>query len=150
MLSYRNRVMQVARGQIKPDRKKPFEWMLFDTFQLMKSTDEALAKDLIEGFCALLQAQTTEDRMSVKHLGPYLKHREVDVGRTWVPNYLSKIYLELTKSLAFTPRSSDLVRTCTSAQQSYPKPPHSKAAPFASWASSMTSTAGTVNQKCTN
>ncbi|KAJ6113455.1 hypothetical protein N7523_006772 [Penicillium sp. IBT 18751x] len=83
MLSYRNRVMQVARGQTKPDKAKPYEWMLFEIFQLMKSTDEALAKELIEGFCALLQAQTAEDRMSVKHLGPYLQLREVDVGRTF-------------------------------------------------------------------
>lgn len=82
MLSYRNRAMQIARGQAKPDRTKCCEWMLFDTFQLMQNTDEVMARDLIEGFCALLQAQTTEDRLAVKHLGPYLEHREVDVGRT--------------------------------------------------------------------
>lgn len=84
MLSYRNRAMQIARGKTTPNKGRRLEWMLSDTVQLMKRLDEKLAGDLVEGFCALLQAQTAEKRVSIKHLGPYLEHRELDVGRPYV------------------------------------------------------------------
>lgn len=80
MLQYRKRVMRIARGKASPDRDSCLEWMLYDTLHSMRSVDETLANDLIEGFCTLLQGQTAESRLTVKHLGPYLEHREVDVG----------------------------------------------------------------------
>lgn len=76
--------MQVARGRTTPNKGDRLEWILSDTIKHMKSLDEKLAGDLVEGFCALLQAQTAEKRVSVKHLGPYLEHRELDVGRPYV------------------------------------------------------------------
>lgn len=79
--------MQIARAKTTPNKGRRLELMLSDTVQLIKSLDEALASDLIEGFCALLQAQTAERRVSIKHLGPYLAHREVDVGRTYAPAF---------------------------------------------------------------
>lgn len=75
--------MQIARAKTTPNKGRSLELMLSDTIQLIKALDESLAGDLIEGFCALLQAQTDENRVSIKHLGPYLAHREVDVGRTY-------------------------------------------------------------------
>ena len=64
-----------------PHRDNCLEWMLFDTLHSMRSIDEVLASDVNEGFCALIQGQTTADRLKVKHLGPYLDYREIDVGR---------------------------------------------------------------------
>lgn len=81
LLQYRERVMAIARGELSPNRDSCLEWMLYDTLTSMRSIDEVLANDVIEGFCALLQGQTTENRLTVKHLGPYLEYREVDVGR---------------------------------------------------------------------
>lgn len=84
MLSYRNRAMQVARGKSAPKKDRCLEWILADTIQLMKRLDEPLAKDVVGGFCTLLRAQTAQERVSIKHMGPYLQHREVDVGRPYV------------------------------------------------------------------
>ncbi|KAJ5746215.1 hypothetical protein N7520_011397 [Penicillium odoratum] len=81
MLSYRERVIEIARGETVPDRSISVEWMLFDTIQLMHTIDHVLAVDLVEGFCLLLQTQTNPERASIKHLGPYLECREIDVGR---------------------------------------------------------------------
>lgn len=83
MLSYRELLMQIARGKAEPDRSICLEWMLCDTIQSMKIIDEALTSDLVEGFCTLLQTQTAPNRTSIKHLGPYLERREIDVGRPY-------------------------------------------------------------------
>lgn len=84
MLSYRELIMQLARGKAQPDRSVCVEWMLFDTLQSMRTIDEALASDLVEGFCTLLQMQTAPERTTIKHLGTYLERREIDVGRSYV------------------------------------------------------------------
>ncbi|KAJ5546148.1 hypothetical protein N7494_003733, partial [Penicillium frequentans] len=83
MLSYRELIMQIARGKAEPDRSICVEWMLFDTLQSMRTIDEALASVLVEGFCTLLQMQTAPERTIIKHLGPYLERREIDVGRSF-------------------------------------------------------------------
>lgn len=81
MLSYRARIMQVARRQTTPNKSVCIEWMLSETIQIAQKLDEKLANDLVQGFCSLLMAQTAPERTSVKDLGSYLAHREVDVGR---------------------------------------------------------------------
>ncbi|KAJ5713472.1 uncharacterized protein N7483_010653 [Penicillium malachiteum] len=83
LLSYRERVIKIARNKITPNRSNCVEWMLFDTTLALREIDESLADDLTEGFCALLRAQTAPERASIKHLGPYLEWREVDAGRTF-------------------------------------------------------------------
>ncbi|KAJ5246459.1 hypothetical protein N7468_001442, partial [Penicillium chermesinum] len=81
MLSYRARIIQIARRQSTPNKSVCVEWMLADTIQLAQSIDEKLANELVQGFCSLLMAQTAPERTSVKDLGSYLEHREIDVGR---------------------------------------------------------------------
>ncbi|KAJ6019678.1 hypothetical protein N7522_001745 [Penicillium canescens] len=81
MLSYRERVMNIALGIASPDRDLCLEWMLHDTFQDMRNIDEVLANDVAQGFCQLLQAQTSQERISIQTLGSYLSFREVDAGR---------------------------------------------------------------------
>lgn len=84
MLSYRDRVMTIALGTSSPDRSICLEWMLHDTVTAMRSMDEVLASDVAQGFCQLLQAQTSQERTTIKTLGSYLKFREIDVGRPYV------------------------------------------------------------------
>ncbi|OQE44342.1 hypothetical protein PENCOP_c002G04633 [Penicillium coprophilum] len=81
MLSYRDQVTKVALGTASPDRSICLEWMLHDTIMAMRSMDELLANDVAQGFCQLLQAQTSQERTTIKTLGAYLKLRETDVGR---------------------------------------------------------------------
>ncbi|KAJ5980657.1 hypothetical protein N7481_007955 [Penicillium waksmanii] len=100
LLQYRERVMAIARGELSPNRDSCLEWMLHDTLTSMRSIDEVLANDVIEGFCALLQGQTTENRLTVKHLGPYLEYREVDVGRPFSANlHLTSAEIEQASAL---------------------------------------------------
>ncbi|KAF9244405.1 hypothetical protein DTO013E5_5954 [Penicillium roqueforti] len=82
MLSYRDRLMKVALGAASPDRCICLEWMLHDTVMAMRSMDEVLANDVAQGFCQLLQAQTSQERTTANTLGSYLKFRETDVGKT--------------------------------------------------------------------
>lgn len=84
MLSYRDRVMKVALGTVSPNRSISLEWMLHDTVMGMRSMDEVLANDVVQGFCQLLQAQTSQERATINTLGSYLKFRETDVGRPYV------------------------------------------------------------------
>lgn len=78
--------------KISPDRSNPMEWMLCDIIKLMRGLDEPLTDDIIERFCALLETQTAPERASVKHLGPYLQRREIDMGREYVHLRLGWIY----------------------------------------------------------
>lgn len=89
MLPYRDRVMKIALGTASPDRSVCLEWMLHDTVMAMRSVDEVLANDVTQGFCQLLQAQTSQERTTIKTLGSYLKSREIDMGRTYVLSLLS-------------------------------------------------------------
>ncbi|OQD86483.1 hypothetical protein PENANT_c007G00831 [Penicillium antarcticum] len=83
MHSYRERVMRIALGAMSPDKHVCLEWMLHDTFQSMRNIDEGLAGDAAQGFCQLLQAQTSQERSSIQTLGSYLKFREIDAGKPW-------------------------------------------------------------------
>ncbi|KAF3384654.1 Aristolochene synthase [Penicillium rolfsii] len=96
MLSYRERVIRIARGEESSNRDVCIEWMLSNTLQLMRSIDEVLTNDLVEGFCTLLRAMTAQERLSIAHLGPYLAAREVDVGRPFYSaliRYGAKLHL---------------------------------------------------------
>ncbi|CAI7571514.1 unnamed protein product [Penicillium discolor] len=96
MLSYRDRVMTIALGTASPDRGIGLEWMLHDTVLAMRSMDEVLANDVAQGFCQLLQTQTSQERSTIKTLGSYLKFREIDVGRpyyTALIRFGAKLYL---------------------------------------------------------
>lgn len=96
MLSYRARIMQIARRQTTPNDSVCIEWMLADTIKLAQSIDEKLANDLVQGFCSLLTAQTDPERTSVENLGSYLEHREIDVGRPYVLSYFQERAYMLT------------------------------------------------------
>ncbi|KAJ5951832.1 uncharacterized protein N7479_010245 [Penicillium vulpinum] len=106
MLSYQDRVMKVALGTARPDKSICLEWMLHDTVMAMRSMDEVLANDVAQGFCQLLQAQTSQERTTIKTLGSYLKFREIDVGR---PLYTALI--RFGAKLYFT--SAELKKTAT-------------------------------------
>ncbi|KAJ5496411.1 hypothetical protein N7463_008398 [Penicillium fimorum] len=100
MLSYRDRVMKIALGTASPDRRICLEWMLHDTVLAMRSMDAILANDVAQGFCQLLQAQTSQERSTIKTLGLYLKFREIDVGRplyTALIRFGAKLYLTTTE-----------------------------------------------------
>ncbi|KAJ5782243.1 hypothetical protein N7457_004017 [Penicillium paradoxum] len=106
MSSYRDRVIKIAFGKANPDKSICLEWMLHDTITSMQKIDEVLANDVTQGFCQLLQAQTSKERTSIKTLGLYLKFREIDVGRplyTALLRFGAKLHLttaELEKSAA--------------------------------------------------
>lgn len=76
--------MKIAYGKANPDRNICLEWMLYDTVMSMQNIDGVLANDVVEGFCQLLQAQTSQERTSIKTLGSYFQFRELDVGRPYV------------------------------------------------------------------
>lgn len=115
MLSYRERIIQIASGNSSPDRAICLEWMLHDTVTSMRDIDEVLANDVAQGFCQLLHAQTSQERASKTTLGSYLEFREIDVGRPYVPSLSRTWWPELTAfDLDFTQPSLDSGLSCIS------------------------------------
>lgn len=80
LLHYRERIIGIARGEAYPTGDSCLEHMLHDTLGSMRSINENLTNDLVEGLCTLIQGQTAANRLTVKNLGSYLEYREVDVG----------------------------------------------------------------------
>lgn len=126
--------MTIALGTASPDRSICLEWMLHDTVLAMRSMDEVLANDVAQGFCQLLQAQTSQERSTIKTLGSYLKFREIDVGRPYV---LSLLFIfgyncrVLTAILDSTQLSLDSVPSSISLPPNSKSPPLWKAPHFA-------------------
>ncbi|CAI7620725.1 unnamed protein product [Penicillium bialowiezense] len=110
MISYRHRIMEVVLGSSKPDISISREWILYDTFQIMRGMNKPLADDVARGFCHLLKAMTSQERASISNLEPYLEFREIDFGRTFFTAlmrfganiHLTKAQLSQTKALEST------------------------------------------------
>lgn len=114
--------------------------------------DEVLANDVAQGFCQLLQAQTSQERSTIKTLGSYLKFREIDVGRPYV---LSLLFIfgyncrVLTAILDSTQLSLDSVPSSISLPPNSKSPPLWKAPHFAMSVLWMIYIAGSENGKYT-
>jgi aristolochene synthase len=84
MVSYNDRLIQVAQGIVAPDSTVCAKRVLQESVQSMRSMDEVLANEVVEGFSILLQTQADQRRLRIEHLGPYLECRENDIGRPYV------------------------------------------------------------------
>lgn len=95
---YNERLIQISRGDISPDRKTPFrksliiswacctgtvpvEYILHDLWEGMRVHDKELADAVLEPTFTFMRAQTDRSRTSLTELRKYLEYREKDVGK---------------------------------------------------------------------
>ncbi|RDL40131.1 Aristolochene synthase [Venustampulla echinocandica] len=78
--AYNERLMPIARGDVKPDPSIPVEWMFDDIWAGMRAQDIALANNVLEPCFVFMRAQTDKSRKSINEFGDYMNYRERDVG----------------------------------------------------------------------
>lgn len=81
---YNNSLMPLMRGDVKPDRNVPVQWMMYDLWEEMRACDKVLADETLEPTFTFMRAQTAKERLTVHGLGRYLQYRQGDVGQAYV------------------------------------------------------------------
>ena len=79
--AYNERLIDISRGDLPPDRTVPVQTITHDLWKEMRTCDEALADDLLDHVVIFMRAQTDESRLRACDLGKYLDYRERDVGQ---------------------------------------------------------------------
>ncbi|KAI0454854.1 Aristolochene synthase in complex with 12,13 Difluorofarnesyl diphosphate [Xylaria acuta] len=79
--AYNERLMDIARGDILPDRTIPAEYIFYDLWESMRAHDLKMANDILEPVFVFMRAQTDPARLKPMDLEEYLQYREKDVGK---------------------------------------------------------------------
>ncbi|KAI0109098.1 Aristolochene synthase in complex with 12,13 Difluorofarnesyl diphosphate [Nemania sp. FL0031] len=79
--AYNKRLMDIARGDILPDRTIPAEYMFYDLWESMRAHDFKMANEVLEPVFVFMRAQTDSARLKPMNLEEYLEYREKDVGK---------------------------------------------------------------------
>ncbi|KAI1309761.1 Aristolochene synthase in complex with 12,13 Difluorofarnesyl diphosphate [Xylaria venustula] len=79
--AYNNRLMDIARGDILPDRTIAAEYIFYDLWEGMRAHDLKLANEVLEPVFVFMRAQTDPTRLKPMNLDEYLQYREKDVGK---------------------------------------------------------------------
>ncbi|EAW10787.1 uncharacterized protein ACLA_052600 [Aspergillus clavatus NRRL 1] len=78
--AYNARLMPIMRGDVRPNRTKPVEYILYDLWEDMRRKNRTQADEMLEATFCLMRAQTNKVRLSITQLDEYLKYRAQDVG----------------------------------------------------------------------
>ncbi|KAI0113591.1 Aristolochene synthase in complex with 12,13 Difluorofarnesyl diphosphate [Nemania sp. FL0031] len=78
---YNQRLMDLSRGDVTPDRSIAAEFIIYDLWNSMRLHDSAMANDILEPVFVFMRAQTDSTRLKPMNLGEYLEYRERDVGK---------------------------------------------------------------------
>lgn len=79
--AYNNRLIDLSRGHVMPDRSVPVEYIIYDLWENMRACDAAKAEIVMEGTFLFMRAQTDKTRLKPMTLHEYLEYREKDVGK---------------------------------------------------------------------
>lgn len=79
--AYNDHLMPLMRGDAKPDRRIPVEYITYDLWESMRAHDKELADQILEPTFEFMRAQTDPVRMKKMGLKEYLDYREADVGK---------------------------------------------------------------------
>lgn len=103
--AYNEKLIPIARGDVKPDRNIPVEWITYDLWESMRACDKELADEVLEPTFLFMRAQTDKVRMSINELGHYLEYREKDVGKA-----LLSSLMRFAMQLNLTPEELAIVK----------------------------------------
>ncbi|KAI3316783.1 Aristolochene synthase in complex with 12,13 Difluorofarnesyl diphosphate [Xylariaceae sp. AK1471] len=79
--AYNARLMDIARGDVLPDRTIAAEYIFYDLWESMRAHDLKMANDVLEPVFVFMRAQTDSTRLKPMNLDEYLQYREKDVGK---------------------------------------------------------------------
>lgn len=82
--AYNESLMPLCRGDVKPDRSVPVQWMMYDLWVDMRKCDKELADEVLEPVFNFMRAQTASERLTISAFGKYLEYRQADVGQAYV------------------------------------------------------------------
>ena len=82
--AYNESSIPFCQGERLPERSIPVQWIMFELWEDMRACDKKLADELQEPVFIFMRAQTSRTRLTVRSLGPYLEHRQGDVGQAYV------------------------------------------------------------------
>ncbi|RYP13362.1 hypothetical protein DL765_006903 [Monosporascus sp. GIB2] len=79
--AYNAKLMPISRGDVRPDRGVPVEYITWDLWESMRAYDRKMADDILEPTFEFMRAQTDPSRLKPMDLKEYLEYREADVGK---------------------------------------------------------------------
>lgn len=79
--AYNKRLMDIARGDVLPDRTIAAEYIFYDLWESMRAHDLKMANEVLEPVFVFMRAQTDPTRLKPMNLDEYLQYRERDVGK---------------------------------------------------------------------
>jgi aristolochene synthase len=79
--AYNKRLMDIARGDVLPDRTIAAEYIFYDLWEGMRAHDLKMANEVLEQTFVFMRAQTDPARLKPMTLDEYLQYREKDVGK---------------------------------------------------------------------
>ncbi|KAI8953277.1 Aristolochene synthase in complex with 12,13 Difluorofarnesyl diphosphate [Xylaria longipes] len=109
---YNNRLIDLSRGHVMPDRSVPVEYIIYDLWENMRACDAAKAEIVMEGTFLFMRAQTDKTRLKPMTLHEYLEYREKDVGKALLGSLMTfSMNLELSEQEAVAAMPAD--RACS-------------------------------------
>ena len=78
--AFYHRLIEVAKGNIPPNREDPYEWITYDTFASMRADDERLTAAVLEDAILCVTAQVDDARNHCVGMGALLKQRYKEGG----------------------------------------------------------------------
>ncbi|RYP28008.1 hypothetical protein DL767_007408 [Monosporascus sp. MG133] len=103
--AYNEKLMALSRGDVRPDRNIPVEYMMWDLWESMRAHDRESADELFEPAFEFMRAQTHPTRLKHMEFKEYLEYRTVDVGAP----FLSAL-VRYSMALRISPEDLALVR----------------------------------------
>jgi aristolochene synthase len=82
--AYNEKLIEIARGDLLPDRSIPVEYIMYDLWESMRAHDFELANCVLEPMFTFMRAQTDKARLEPMNLEEYFEYRERDVGKAYV------------------------------------------------------------------
>lgn len=78
------RLIAIARGKILPNRLDAIEWITHDLFTSMRTRDEELTEEVLQGAIMCLSGQVDEARMNCADMSALIRHRVQEGGTEFV------------------------------------------------------------------
>ena len=74
------RLIPIAMGKKLPDRKDPYEWIIYDVFTSMRACDKELADQVLREAMVCITAQVDTVRHACPDMGTLLRQRIKEGG----------------------------------------------------------------------
>ena len=78
--TFYKKLIAIAKGKIEPDEGNAVQRVTYEIWQSLRTKDEKLADDVLDGAILCLQAQVDERRLSCTNMKKLLEYRGEEGG----------------------------------------------------------------------